>query len=592
MTQIASTPPGTIRARIHDSAIRRVTRIYASTLSDVMSEALQNSRRADATQVRIAVGPLADQLSGEPGFSVTIADDGTGIADPAVLLSFGENGWSDDLVRREDAAGFGFASLSRRGCTVSSRPRSPDGGTRPGWRVDLAPEHFLGEAEAEVHPDDEAPFPHGTSITFQASEPAAAIRNAAENAARHYPLPVIFESIAPTEPGGETNVVSEQLDRRAFLDGAVHAEPWRGLAFGVFRDRHRGYNDPDLNFHGLTLPVPLPTIETVHGGIWSVRADIGDCPDLELVLPARKEAVENDFLKAMRNAARLAIYRAMAASPDPRPAFEDWKRAREAGIDIAPPPAVLLPWRPATAHVDDWREPPKLAVPGHGALVMDADPEPPAAQAFFRAAERAGMATSLFETDRRLAGYDWYDGLDRVSEIATHLAIGGTEYPLEDFPLPERTGHSAAALPPRPETIRMDLAVRPVRGPVRSFEIPADVAFAGEAWSWVAEALPLVTAESGLQPHQLAELLRAGFFSASDDADSDSWETQRDRFDQEALHISMRLLASDDEARIASIAEAVRRELFWLVPPGRPVEISIARPEVRVTLRDAVEAAS
>ena len=600
MTQIASTSPGTIRARIHDSAIRRVTRIYASTLSDVMTEALQNSRRAGATRVRIAVGTLAEPSSGEPRFTVTIADDGAGIADPAVLLSFGENGWSDDLVRREDAAGFGFASLSRRGCTVSSRPRSPDGGTMPGWRVDLAPEHFLGEAEAEVHPDDSlprtrsggAPFPHGTSISFEATETAAAIRSAAENAVRHYPLPVIFEGIAPTEPGDETNVVSEQLDRRAFLDGAVHAEPWRGLAFGVFRDRHRGYNDPDLNFHGLTLPVRLPAVESVHGGIWSVRADIGDCPDLELVLPARKEAVENDFLKEMRNAARLAIYRALAASPDPRPAFDDWKRAREAGIDIAPPPAVLLPWRPATAHVDDWREPPKLAVPGHGALVMDVDPEPPEAQAFFRAAERAGMATSLFETDRRLAGYDWYDGLDRVAGIATHLAIGGKEYPLEDFPLPERTGQSAAALPPRPETIRMDLAVRPVRGPVRSFEIPADVAFAGEAWSWVAEALPLVTAESGLQPHQLAELLRAGFFSASDDADSDSWETQRDRFDQEALHISMRLLASDDEARIASIAEAVRRELFWLVPPGRPVEISIARPEVRVTLRDAVEAAS
>ena len=92
-----------------------------------------------------------------------------------------------------------------------------------------------------------------------------------------------------------------------------------------------------------------------------------------------------------------------------------------------------------------------------------------------------------------------------------------------------------------------------------------------------------------MQPHQLAELLRAGFFSPSDDADSDSWETQRDGFDQEASHIAMRLLASDDEARIASIAEAVRRELFWLVPRDRPVEISICRPEVRVTLRDAVE---
>ena len=605
MTQIASTPPRTIRARIHDSAIRRVTRIYASTLSDVVTEALQNSRRADAAQVRIAVGTLADPSSGEPHFSVTIADDGSGIADPAVLLSFGENGWSDDLVRREDAAGFGFASLSRRGCTVSSRPRSPDGQTQPGWRVDLAPEHFLGEAEAAVHPDDSlprtgsggAPFPHGTSISFQATETAAAIRHAAEAAARHYPLPVIFEGIPGTEPDGGTNVVSEQLERRAFLDGALHAEPWRGLAFGVFRNRNRGYNDPDLNFFGLTLPVGLPTVETVHGGTWSVRADIGDCPDLELVLPARKEAVENDFLKAMRNAARLAIYRALAASPDPRPAFDDWKLAREAGIDIAPPPAVLRPWRPATADVDDWREPPKLAVPGHGALVMDVDPEPPEAQAFCRAAERAGMATSLFETDRRLAGYDWYDGLDRVAGIATHVAIGGKEYPLEDFPLPERTGPSAAGLPSRPETIRpetirMDLAVRPVRGPGLTFDLPADLVFAGEPWGWLGDAIPLVTAESTIHPHQLAELLRAGFFSPSDDADADSYETQRDRFDEEALHLATRLILSDEEACKTSIAEAVRRDLLWLAPCGRTVDIRISRPDVTVTLGEAAEAAS
>ena len=600
MTQIASTPPRTIRARIHDSAIRRVTRIYASTLSDVMTETLQNSRRADATQVRIAVGTLADQSSGEPRFSVTIADDGSGIADPAVLLSFGENGWSDDLVRREDAAGFGFASLSRRGCTVASRPRSPDGHTLPGWRVDLAPEHFLGEAEAEVRPDDSlprtgsggAPFPHGTSISFQATETAAAIRHAAEAAARHYPLPVIFEGIPGTEPGGETNVVNEQLDRRAFLDGTIHAEPWRGLAFGVSRNRHRGYNDPDLNFFGLTVPLSLPTVESIHGGIWSVRADIGDCPDLELVLPARKEAVENDFLKEMRSAARLAIYRAMAADPEPRPAYADWKRAQDAGIDMAPPPAVLRPWRPGVADVDDWREPPKLAAAGRDALVMACDPEPPEAQALWRAADCNGIASRLFEADRRLDGYDWYDGLDRVTGIETEIAIDDALQPLEQFPMPELTGAPAAPLPQRPRAIRINLAVTPARGPGRALDLPADLVFAAEAWSWVAEALPLVTADSDLQPHQLAELLRAGFFSPSDDADSDSWETQRDRFDQEASHMAMRLLASDDEARIASIAEAVRRELFWLVPRDRPVEISIRRPEVRVTLRDAVEDAS
>ena len=109
----------------------------------------------------------------------------------------------------------------------------------------------------------------------------------------------------------------------------------------------------------------------------TVRADVGDCPDLELVLPARKEAVENAFLNEMREAGRLAIYRAMAAAPEPRPAFEDWKRARAAGIDIAPPPAQLRPWRPSFADVDDWCEPPKLAVPDHGALVIECDPNRP-----------------------------------------------------------------------------------------------------------------------------------------------------------------------------------------------------------------------
>ena len=222
-------------------------------------------------------------------------------------------------------------------------------------------------------------------------------------------------------------------------------------------------------------------------------------------------------------------------------------------------------------------------------LVMACDPEPPEAQALWRAAERAGIASRLFEADRRLDGYDWYDGLDRVTGIETEIAIDDALQPLEQFPMPELTGAPAAPLPQRPRAIRINLAVTPARGPGRTLDLPADLVFAGEAWSWVAEALPLVTADSDLQPHQLAELLRAGFFSPSDDADSDSWETQRDRFDQEASHMAMRLLASDDEARIASIAEAVRRELFWLVPRDRPVEISICRPEVRVTLRDAAE---
>ncbi len=583
----------TIRARIHESAVKRVTRIYAATLAEILVEALQNSRRAGATRVHIAVAAPAarpDEAATETSetqYTVTVSDDGAGIADPAVLLSFGQNGWDDALVRREDAAGFGFASLARRNCAVSSRPHSPNGEILPGWRVALSPEHFLGEADAEVLADEEAPFPRGTAISFQATEAIAAIRNAAENAARHYPLPVVFQDRTEDDTAGP-----EELPRRAFLDGAVHAEPWRGLVFGVFRNRHDGYRDPDLNFFGLTLTVGLPTVETVHGATWTVLADVDDCPDLELVLPARKEAVENAFLKGMREAARLAIYRAMAADPNPRPAFEDWTQANDAGIDIAPPPAVLRPWRPSIANVDDWRDSPKLADVGQDALVMDCDPEPPEAQALWRAAEREGIAPRLFEADRRLDGYGWYDRLDRATGIAVEVTLDGKRHALDDAPLPERAGPTAAELPPRPEAVGIELAVRAADGTADTLRLPADLAFAGEAWSWLDDALPLVTADSALQPHELATLLRNGFFSPSDDAGADSHETQRDRFDEEALHLATRLLLSDDEACRNSIAEAVRRELMWFVPGDRAVDIRIRRPDVTVTLAAAGEAAS
>ena len=590
MTYTAIPRGATIRARVHESALSRVTRFFASTLTDVFVEALQNSRRSGATRVRVTVGtPTGHPGNGAPGpsetpLSVTVTDDGAGIEDSAVLLSFGENGWTDDIVAREDAAGMGILSLAQRGCRIASRTRTPDGYAGHGWSVALEPKHFTGRSDAQVRPDDTAPHPCGTAIQFQAMESAGAIHAAIANAARHYPLPVVLEGVPGTKP--------VTLERRAFLDGAVHAETWNGLVLGVFRDRWRGSFEPDLNFFGLTVPARLPTVEAVHGAIWSVRADVRDCPGLELVLPARKEAVENTFVASMREAARLAIYRAMAADPDPRPAFVDWTRARDAGIELAPPPEVLRPWRPGIADIDDWREPPKPAPVGDDALVMACDPDPPEAHALWRAAERAGIAKRLFEADRRLEGYGWYDALHRVTGIDTEVTANGKAWPLDKFPAPGRTGAPATPLPERPDAIRMTLAAKPANGPARTLDLFADLAFAGEPWSWVGEALPLVTADSSLEPHKLAELLRHAFFSASDDAEADSRETQAVRFDEEALHIATRLLCSEDSALEISIAETVRRELFWLVPHGRKVEISITRPDVRVTLGDPAQAAT
>ncbi len=568
----------TIRARIHDSAIKRVTRTFAASIGEVFSETLQNSRRAGARRVCVAIAGPADTGP----LTVTVTDDGAGILNPAVLLSFGENGWSEDLVRREDAAGMGMLSLARRGCTVSSRPRATSGDPAPGWRVELQPAHFLGEAEAVVHADDGAPWPHGTAVAFQTagSENAVTIRRAIENAARHYPLPIMFEDIPDTPAGGE------QLDRRAFLDGALHVERWRGLVFGAFKDRWYGFglNDPDVNFHGLTVSAQLPRVESVTGECWTVGADIVDCPELELVLPARKEPVETAFLEEMREAARLAIYRAMAADPDPRPSFADRKRAHEADIDIAAPPPELLPWRPGLADVDDWREPPRREPVRPDALLMACDSEPPEDQALWRAADRGGVAGRLFEPDRRLEGYAWYDAIARVSSIHIEVTADGRTCALDAYVPAGGIHKRREPVQQRPEAIRIGLAVTPHEGPRRIVDLDADLAFAGDAWSWAADALPLVTPDSELEPWQLAQLIRAAFFSASDDSDADSWETQRTAFETEALHAATKLLVSDDAARRSSIADAVTRELFWLIPHDRGAEISVRDRKVTVTL--------
>ncbi len=569
------TEPTAIRARIHESALKRVTRSYSASLGDIFAETLQNARRAGATVVHVSLRVDSAEKS---LIRITVADNGNGIDDPAVLLSFGENGWDQKLVHREDAAGMGMLSLARHGCIVTSRPLSAGPDLADGWRVTLAPEHFLGEADALVEPCIEAPAPWGTTVSFSAAQfqNADTVRHALEAATRYFPLRVVFNHRPHTPPEGE------ELPRRIFLDGAVHAENWRGLIFGVFRNRAKqfGLYDPDLNFHGLTLAVRLPAVETVHGATWQVAADIEDCPELELVLPARKEAVETSFLQDLREAALLVIYRAMAAETDPRPSFAEWKRAEKAGIRIDPPSPLLVPWAPGIADIEDWREPLKPQVFGENAIILDCELDPPEDQAFWRAAERNGISERIFEPDRRLTGFDWYDAIPRITKIRTEITHDVRTRSLEDFVAHKPEGQP---LPQRPEAIWFLATVASPGGSHHDIAMPADLAFANGDCSWIEDVLPLVTPDSKLDPHELADLLRAAFYSPSDDADADSWERQRNDFMQSASLLATRLLLSDDEARRRTIADVIARELYWILPKNRPVDIAVRGRDINVT---------
>ena len=194
-----------VRARIHPRALDHMTRYFDATASSVFVELIQNARRAGADRVDI-VTQRTECAAGKETTKVAVWDNGRGIADPAVLLSFGESDWAGDLSRRERAAGMGLACLARRGCTVTSRAKAPSPEFATGWRMMLEPDHFLGKTTAVAAPHRMAPEPCGTCVSFHARESLDALRAAAAYAARYAPLTVSFNG--------------RELERRDFLKGA------------------------------------------------------------------------------------------------------------------------------------------------------------------------------------------------------------------------------------------------------------------------------------------------------------------------------------------------------------------------------------
>ena len=594
-----NTPAATsIRARVHPRALDRMHMFFDASLSTAFVELIANARRGGATRVDIAtetVGPPEGRR-----VEIAVRDDGRGIADPAVLLSFGESGWNDNLARSENPAGMGLLSLAKHGCTLSSRPEPPSAGHAPSWRVELKPEHFTGKAEAAVLPDATAPEPHGTRVTFAVNQSLDALRAAAARAALFAPLPVTFDG--------------EALAQRDYLENAIRVERWKGLALGVSRSRAVPYTRSDINFHGLTVNARLPHVQTLDGDIWTVSAEVVDCPQLELVLPARNRAVENAFLEELRDEARMAVYRALASmDPPPRVAFRDHRRAARAGIDLPVPPVELRPWRPAIADVDNWTRPGSLAPVGPDTVVVAYDADPPETEPFYRAARRAGLTPRLFESDRRLEGYGWYDALPHLTDVRTEIEIDGATHTRKElfrrYLDAERTRHRQGCAPKNgcapqgdcapqegcaaqegcpPQGDRADAIVMRAEivrsdGERDVIPVPADVVLLGDG-GYVEYAYPVLASGSDIDAEHLADLLRDAFFCPHDDSDADSYATQLRSFEIEALRLAVKHVASADEATRAVIARAVWQEIHWLMPKDRSVNIAVHGDDVFVKL--------
>jgi hypothetical protein len=104
--------PTVVHSQVDPAAITKVTRLFNNTLGSILTELIQNARRAGATTVDLDVEADDRQW-------LVIADDGAGIADPAVILALGRSGWDDDIAAREDPAGMGVFRPCRAPCRNS-----------------------------------------------------------------------------------------------------------------------------------------------------------------------------------------------------------------------------------------------------------------------------------------------------------------------------------------------------------------------------------------------------------------------------------------------------------------------------------------
>lgn len=122
--------PATIQTAVGQSMISRVTRLFNNSVQDVLTELLQNARRAGATRVDIDSFDLADQPT------LVIRDNGTGIDDPAKLVTLGDSGWNQEIAHREDPAGMGVFSLAGHRVQIRSFSQAAN----RGWRIVIAPD--------------------------------------------------------------------------------------------------------------------------------------------------------------------------------------------------------------------------------------------------------------------------------------------------------------------------------------------------------------------------------------------------------------------------------------------------------------------
>lgn len=555
--------PATIATSVAPEMISKVGRLYNGSAADVLNELLQNARRAGASRIVVTThGTAGEHL-------LKIVDDGHGIADPNTIVTLGRSGWSEETQRREDPAGMGVFSLAGRNIIVRSWSR-PE---RQGWMVHIPAEAWESSRPIEISAD---PITRGTDITVRMPEAwVTTLDKDLAKVAKHYPLPVTLNG--------------EELPREDWLKDAVYIEDWNGSRIGIFRDypEHASIHDPRLNFHGVTIPCRLPSISEVdRGRHWHARVDITATPQIQLVLPARKEAVQNAALEALKAAAETAMYRAIAAAGSHRLAFTDWQAACDLGIDLPEADAWLHAWSPrhADCHAD-YDNSTRHTAP---AMVVMPSIEPIVAQPAAAAIKaHSPFGGPLVDEQPRFQGYSWYDTLARVERLDFEVTRNGKTFTVSDEQNPADDIEDGWV-----DAVSLTATIAHA-GALVEVACDAEVAFGPSSdWYDAADTCQIfVRRGTPLNPAAIADLFERAAFVPQNDVEADSTYTQREYFSRTALIRAIELMEGE-EAALASQIRALLASNPLVVPEGRAVTVTVTRGGLEVAIGDLAREAA
>lgn len=558
--EASMTFPTTIHTAVGQSLLSKITRFFNGSVLDVLTETIQNSRRAGATRIDIS------RLETDRGPVLRIRDDGRGIADPARFLSLGDSGWDERVTRSEDPAGMGVFSLAGRHVTVRSHAAE----LGSAWQVTIPPDAWESSKPLDLVPSS---LDKGTEIEIDLPENwASTLEKAAKDAACYCPVPIWFDG--------------DKLPRKDFLFDAKRVEEWNGCRIGVFVDQQDLHREKArINFHGLTVPCLLPHIHEVYGGHgWDAMIDIVDAPDLQLVLPARKEMVQGPALEALREACEAAIFRTIAREGHHRLPHAQWLRAKALGIVLPEAAPWLSAWTPRTAEEDRHEfgdrvaGEPMILMPTHEAHIE---------QCVGRAIAGGGpLGETPVDPVEQFTGYSWYDALPRV--LGCSFRVERDDGDIFDYA-------GDTELPPdlvsgRVDKISVEFAFRESGksdAPAEVLELPADIVIMpGDYWSEIEEVVTLLSADCAITPDDLAWLLEAACFDASEDCEADSYHTQQTAFERDARFAANRLLLGEDTAIIERVRDAMRDHVSWLIPKDRTITARAANNRVDAAFAD------